>query len=579
MKRESDVWCAIDFETTSINKYSCEIVGLGICKFDIETGKIKEKEYLTVINAFTLLYPNSFVMHNASFDLHLLRRKDPCPSRPIHDTYLMAKHVNNLLPAFNLKSLAWFYFGETYLELAALKQWFREQNLSDDERYMNMSLPPKKLVEAYCLKDVEMTARLAHVFWKELKGNYAYELDRRTILHTCETEERGIAADLRFYQEYKRKGLRRITYNRRKGAAHMGTRANPMGHALRDHLKSLGESRTTTSGLTKADKTVLRDWRKRDKTIGSVERVRRDRHNISHFAEHVLAASVPLSNGIGIFHPNFIQSGAVTRRYRCAGFHGSQGVTVKGNTQNFPPVMREGIIARPGYEFWKLDLASIEARMFSAFMEILMGESVFAEMYRKDKNFNPYLWVIERCTRHGKVTKKHELYIPYKHGVLGRLYCSGAQRFATQLRDKFELDYTEGDCRDIYDSIDRNCPFIKRFQRFLLNLAESQGYLLDPFGACYFQPNHKPYEIVAHIHQGAAGNVLKWWMCEISEAMKETDDHIVNAVHDEFDCEIRKGNRPATRVKGYCEALQKLDLFGLPIMAEATRGKNWKECG
>lgn len=599
---KNNIWYALDFETTSTNKYCCKVVGLGVCEFNIETGDVRSSYfYADPFTAWDSTRP--CVMHNASFDLYLNQRAEAKIKAPVHDTYLMAKHVNNLLPAYDLKSLAWLFFGEPYLELLELKKWFRANKLSDDENYMDMSLPPKELVEVYCLKDVEMTAKLAHVFWKDLKDSYVYDLDRKTILRTLRTEARGLAADLDFYREYKRKGGRRVKYNRNMAKNRMGTEKNPMGDALRDHLASLGEDRVTPTNKTKADAVILRDWRKRDKAISSVARVRDVTHNISHFVNHILAVSVPLPweivnsfpgkekphtiigrsdqlhMDIGIFHPNFIQSGAVTRRYRCAGFYGTNNVKTKGNTQNFPPVMRQGIIARPGYEFWKLDLSSIEARMFSSFMETLLGEDEFAKRYRKDPFFNPYLYVIEKCTGHGKVTKKHELYTPYKHGVLGRLYCSGAKRFAKQLREKFELNYTIQDCQNIYSSIDANFPFIKKFQRYLLAMADQQGYLLDPFGAIYYRPSQKPYEIIAHLHQGAAGNVLKWWWNEIADSMERADDHVVNTVHDEFDCEIKKGNKPRQRAQGYCHTLKRLDLFGLPIRAEATKGKNWEACG
>jgi len=582
MKSEGNIWYAIDYETSDTNKHSCEVAGLGICEFNIETGKILDSRY---DNNYLMLVTRKdapLVMHNASFDIHLLQRGGFKVDCPIHDTLLMAKHINNLMPFFDLKSLAWHYFGEPYLELLELKKWFRSQGLSDDETYMDLTLPPVKLVAAYCLKDVEMTAKLAHIFWKDLKDNFAYELDRKTVPCTVDMEARGIAVDLKFCNEYKRKGARRAKYNRKVAAERMGTEKNPMGDALRDHLAELGETRTTATGKTQADDVVLRDWKGKDKVMGSVGRVREVEKHISTYINNMLAASVPLeaNENIGVFHPNFMQSGAVTRRYKCKGFYGSNGVKTKGSTHNFPADMREAVIARPGFELWKFDLGSIEARMFSAFLEMLMGDSTFAEMYRKDPNFNPYLWVVEQCTGRGKVTKKDKLYVPYKHGVLGRLYCSGPDRFASVLRDKFNLlDFTVDECKDIYRSIDKHCPFIKAFQRFLLNLAEAQGYLMDPFGAIYYRPDHKPYEIIAHLHQGAATMVLRWWWIRVHKAAQKVGDYPVNNLHDEFDCEIWKKNKPASRAKGYCKIIEKLDLFGLPLRAEASRGKNWKECG
>ena len=601
-KTKNNTWYAVDFETSSVNKYACKIVGLGVQEFDIETGKLGPRWYgcidkdpfdpvaslvdaLEILHAVVEDYP--FVMHNATYDMHLLQRVGVAIGLGnMHDTYLMAKHVDNAMPAYDLKSLSWQWFGEPYLELVKLKAWFRKNNLVDDENYFDLSLAPKSLVGPYCLKDVKMTAKLAHLFWKTVKGDYAYELDTNTLPRTLRTEQHGVCADLDFFKNYVRKQKRRVKSNSSKARQDLGIseKQSPKGKALQQRLAELGETEKTPSGQLRSADPVLRTH-KNNQAIRSVRLIRKDSSSVSGYPQTILNIATPLPDNdrYGRFHISLMQSGAVTRRYKGKGFYGDAGAIEKGNPQNFPrrdkSDMRKGICAPPGYEFWKLDLASIEARMFSAFMELLMDESVFSDLYRKEEFFNPYLWVVEQCTTHGKVTKKHELYTPYKHAVLGRLYCAGPGRLAVQLRDVFELDYSEDDCREIYRSIDRACPFIKKFQRYLLRLAESQGYISDPFGAKYTLPAHKNYEIIAHIHQGAAGMVLKWWWEQIEGPMLEAGDYIVNTVHDEFDCEILKGRSATKRVKSYCDVLDKLDLFGIPIKAEADKGQNWWDCG
>jgi DNA polymerase I-like protein with 3'-5' exonuclease and polymerase domains len=424
--------------------------------------------------------------------------------------------------------------------------------------------------------------------WLEL--NYAHDLDSNMIYPIMRMEEAGLCAHLDFYTDFARRGKRRVRYNRRRAREGMGIEGNPMGSALRSRLATLGETRTTKTKQVRADDVVLRDWENKDASVGAVMRVRRDEKLVNTYAQNIIAVAKehPILGGRGIFHANFVQSGAVTRRFRCRGFYGDKGTIRKGNTQNFSDEMKEGIVARPGYLFYKMDLASIEARMFSAYISTLLGVDAFTKRYLADPWFNPYLWVIEQCTGEGKVSKKHELYTPYKHGVLGRLYGSSPNRFSIQLREDFELDYSADDCADIFHRIDRACPFIRRFQRYVVSNVERQGYISDLFGARYYVPKRESYKAVAYLCQGSAGMVLKWWWHEIEPKMIEAGDLITNTVHDELDCELscsrpvaQKVGSPRSRIKRYAAALGPLrDLFGLPIVAEVFGPvRNWLDAG
>jgi hypothetical protein len=234
----------------------------------------------------------------------------------------------------------------------------------------------------------------------------------------------------------------------------------------------------------------------------------------------------------------------------------------------------------------KFDLASIEARLFSAFMEILMDESYFADRYREDDNFNVYVLVLQRCAGEPKATKKHELYTPYKHGVLGKLYGSGPKRFSAQLRNDFDLHYTVDECVDIHKSISTEFPFVPRFQKLCQRIAEEQGYIMDMYGTEYQIPEQDAYKTVNTLCQGCAGMVLKdWWGRLEKERTKQGKiDLLFNTVHDELDVLMSKakGKRHAQkRAKAYCDCAREIDRFGLPIVADDEKGlvDTWGSAG
>lgn len=586
-------WVALDFETSDTNAFTCEFAGVGIQWFDPEGRDEEPSTYIPKEQGWEACLGNvvfglPIVMHNASFDLTLLHRLGIRPETDIHDTMLMAKHIHNNWPCYDLKSLAWYHFSDTYQPLLNLRNWFREQRVHvDDEQDMDYTKAPVELVAPYCKHDIEMTVALTRLFWPKLKDHYAYNLDAECIRYDNDMKERGLVANLKFYQDTARLGKRRMRYNLDRAREHMGVEGNPKGNALQEHMKKLGESRLTKTKRIATGDVVLRDWKGKDKGIGSIMRVKADEKNVNTYALNVLAVATPMEKHpeLGVFHAQHQQSAAVTRRYKCRGLHGRNGVVAKGQVQNFPPIMREGIVCPPGYEFWKEDMASIEARMFSGMMSLLIGEDHFAKLYRDDPWFNVYLHVLSECAGVHGATKKHELYTPYKHGTLGRLYGSSAKRFSIQLRDDFGIDYSIDRCSEIYATIDRKFPFIRKFQGMLTALAMKQGYVVDPFGAIYYVPKDETYKVVAYINQGAAGMVLKWWWHEVWNLMianreKGFDDYIFNTVHDEFDFAIQKKGNTKKRAQSYGDVLEKLDLFNLPLRAEVIGPvSNWREAG
>jgi hypothetical protein len=212
-------------------------------------------------------------------------------------------------------------------------------------------------------------------------------------------------------------------------------------------------------------------------------------------------------------------------------------------------------------------------------MNIFLGFDFYCEKYKADDKFNMYLYVIENHTEHGKVTKKDPLYIAYKHGCLGVQYGVGVDTFHKTMVENFELPYSWDECNEIYKTIRGECPEFSRLQRAVSSIVESQGYIEDDFGARYYVPEGA-YKGVNYYCQGCAGNVLKWWVIETAKLMEGTKDYVWGLVHDEQDAAIWNDRGAKKRVKSYCDVLSKLDIFSLPIIAEASGlVDNWADCG
>lgn len=593
-----DHWFSIDFETSSQNRYSCKIDRICVARFSMETGradqlwdfsfrpglhldvaKVTPTSHVDLRLMDLMSLPHPKVAHNAGFELWLMEQRLGIKMNgPLHDTYQMAKHWRNDLPAYDLKSLSWWVFGDLYHPLTRLRQWIHKANLEgEDDIEFDMTKCPDKLVHDYCYHDVRMTARLASFFYPNVKDNYAYQQDTAVIPLNTKMEGKGITADVEFYKRFIKLGNRRIGRNVKQAsnALDIEDGRKPTGKALREHLGKRGETRKTPTQMVKSDDVVLRDHTDSE-AVRAVQRIRRDQKQVNTYAVNILK----VVNDKSMFHPNLMQSGAVTRRYRSRGFYGDNGMIVKGNVQNFPrgPGIRSGIIVPPGFAFVKLDLASIEARLGAHAMSLFIDFDFYCERYTKNDNFNVYLYVIENHTTHGKVSKKDNIYTAYKHGILGVQYGVGLNTFHKTMVDNFNLPYTFDECADIYNTIRHECPEFSQLQRAVSSIIQKQGHVLDDFGAIYYVPESESYKGVNYYCQGCAGNVLKAWWLELDKIMKE--DYIFNVVHDEFDVAVKRGEGSRGRVRDYCHILNKLDLFELPIVAEASGlCDNWSQTG
>ena len=586
--KSSDIWITMDFETSDQNVYACDIDRICVGFFNIKTGKMLSAEDINFRKSKSLKKlkwymsrPNPKVAHNAAFERHLLNRLGVDIAGDVHDTYMMAKHWRNNLPAYDLKSLAWWLLGDIYAPLIKLRKWIYQRNLSgEDDIDFDMTKTPDKLTHDYCMHDIKITARLAAKLYPSVQDCYPYWMDIELIPHVVDAETSGMLANREYYEKFVVEGndYINVRMDRARELLNVPDHKKPTGTALREHLAERGEQRTTKTGMIKADTTVFRDHTDSEAVVCIAELKSRQK-DVNTYAVNILR----VLDDRNIFHPNFHQSAASTRRFKSSNLYSDTGVIAKGQVQNFPrgPGIRSGITVPKGYGFQKYDLMSIEARMGAYLMSYLLDERWFLEQYLKSDNFNIYIHVGSDCEGR-QLSKKEDIYSAYKHGVLGIQYGVGDATFYETLHDKFGLPYTLSDCVDIRKNIHKNYPMFGELQTATKRLIEKQGYIMDPFGDIYYTPMNRIYKGVNDFCQGSAGNTLKWWWnewCKTPE-YKDSPDYIFNTVHDELDAAMYLDKYVKDRTEAYCGVLKKLDIFELPILAETSDYvANWGEAG
>ncbi|MEM4720682.1 MAG: DNA polymerase [Candidatus Methanomethylicaceae archaeon] len=575
-------WIGFDFETSSPNKYACDIDCCGIVvmhDFRVVTRKFIENKnpnsFQKAIQKMFDTHDGTPVCHNASFDLHLLKRIGVSLKRPCHDTLLMASHWRNDLPSFSLKNLAWVLLEDVHPPLTKILPYAKKGDGATD---FYITDAPLHLKKDYCLYDAYLTALLAENLYPLVEDIEAYQMDIRLLPHLLSTEEHGVMVDIPLLESLeavlKQDVKQHLAFLRKKFG--LDESASPMGTALQKYLASSRYklSTTKTSKITTAAKHL--EQYKKDPVIYAVLEVKRKQKILSTFVENFLQAA----RGNGKFHPGFRQSAAITRRFTCSSLYSDDGTITKGQTQNIPrdKEIRSVIIVPEGFKLLKLDLASIEARLASHAMAVLLDFDFYAKKYRECKNFNLYMFVIETHTPHGKVDKTSPIYQAYKQAVLGILYGIGESTFANSLIENHRLPYSYEEGVAIYRSVLRECPEFRELQRAFTSINRNQGYIVDDFGAVYFLPIEEEYKGVNYYCQGCAGNILKWWWLAIADLIQKNQakDYIFNTVHDELDMAVFLDESAKQRASAYENVLSRLDRFSLPIIAEASElVDNW----
>ena len=93
-------------------------------------------------------------------DLVLYRHSYPICEQNRHDLFLIAKTVAPDLPAYSLKFLSWFYFGDFHYPEMQIMEWLKKNGKE------SLYQAPKELLKNYCLHDVFQTKELFLLFWE-----------------------------------------------------------------------------------------------------------------------------------------------------------------------------------------------------------------------------------------------------------------------------------------------------------------------------------------------------------------------------------------------------------------------------
>lgn len=626
----------LDTETSGVYPHHGDrICGIGIGPFDADINyyipirhqnhsgplaNLPEENVLHWLRDLGALPDKKWGMHNAKFDLTMLRYDGIEIAGPVIDTMLMAHGLDGNRFNYELDSLALTYipnFDKTYVSKLAdyIKQTQPTLTLPDESKSMaNYSLIPIWEMAPYACGDIQTTRDLAKVLDGIPKkgrvtnqGNPAWtqrELmahDMKVMRVLFEMEWNGVRVNVERCQRLKDQAEGEMNYYADKLKRLSGFSFSPLTWSVLDKAFSEAGGKVKYWSLPKDKK----GKQKLDQfTAVKEESTGRPCWNamaVYKYVEEFKATKNERAMEWVLAYREFTQrqrlvatnldsylSGIDERRRLHGQFHlhrvltgrlsssnpnlqnickpkGTldqkllEKLTGEKNDEALNRQMRSLFTVERGNAWVSMDFSQIEYRAAAYFAQ----DQTIIQRYRNDPNTDYHAATAEIC---GITDRDHA-----KTANFGTLYQMGAKSLGSLLM------VPENEARAILHRIYQARPALKLFVNKMLAWAEKNCYVQNPFGrVCGVQSNYA-YKAVNYLVQGFVGDMMR-------EALVNVYDYIqVNkwpvkmllTVHDELDFEM-----PTESVREYAPELARVMCSSqmmptVPILCDIEVGKDW----
>ncbi|MFL2869029.1 MAG: DNA polymerase I [Prochlorococcus marinus] len=597
---------AIDTETTSLNPFKAELVGLGFCfgeslkdivyipighknKEDdlIEINQINQLKIEEVIFALQDWFSsneNPKTLQNAKYDRLILLRHGIILNGVVIDT-LLADYICDATLKHSLDEIAYREFG------------FKPKSFSDVvKKGEDFSYVDIKSASIYCGMDVYLTRKLAIIYINRLKETsiklikLLKEVEQPLEQVLAEIESTGIIIDTPYLKDLSLELTKKLNTIEKEVYNIAGNEFNlsspkQLGELLFEKLDlDRKKSRKTKTGWS-TDAAVLE---KLESDHPIVKMIIEHRTLSKLLNTYVDALPQLIEKETGRVHTDFNQAVTATGRLSSSNPN-LQNIPVR---TEFSRRIRKAFLPQNDWKLLSADYSQIELRILTH----LSGEEVLKNAYLKNEDVHSLtakilfekdaIDVDER--RIGKTIN------------FGVIYGMGAQRFARSTGvSLIEAKYFLSKFKERY-------PAVFKFLEYQERLALSQGFVETLLGRRrYFHFNKNglgrllgtpPNEIdlttarragmeaqqlraAANAPiQGSSADIIKVAMIKLHSSLKQTGlaAKILLQVHDELVLEVNPKDLEETKllVQNTMENAVKLSV---PLIVETGVGVNWME--
>ncbi len=566
---------AIDCETTSLDEYSAELVGIGIAATPYHVYYIDCRTTLSatdVVAALNKIFHEQHIAltgHNIKYDLHVLNRYGLAIPELDFDTLIASWLLNAHERSHNLDDLSRRHFNKEKIPVESL--------IGKGRTARTMADAPVDAVARYCAEDVEYTLRLKEVFASQLKetgmSDLLYHLemplipvlfrmenwgvyintDRLMALKThidaslASKEQEIYAMAGRTFNINSPKQLSDVLFHdlklpkQRKGKQHMSTRADVMEEL--SLLHPIAQKILEYRQCEKLRSTYLETLPKQIRSDGRV-------------------------------HCHFVQSGTATGRLSCQ----------DPNLQNIPVRTELGKEIRaafgpqyPGWVYISADYSQIELRILAH----LSQDPVLVKSFKENLDIHamtaselfsvPLDQVTEEMRRRAKIVNFGVIYGQQAFGLAKELRISNKE--AQQFIDFYFSRYKN--VRAILDEAKN-----KAHKTGMAETLTGRRRLLPDINHHDFIVRSTQERLAINTpFQGTAADMIKKAMISLDQwlAQHHMRTKMVLQIHDEllFEAPESEVDLLLPTIRSMMESVMELSV---PLRVEISIGKNWKEC-
>ncbi|MCB4400719.1 DNA polymerase I [Synechococcus sp. MU1625] len=598
---DSSLPVAFDTETTDLNPFRAELVGVGICwgeglddlayiPLGHKGSEDSNPEQLPLETVLTALAPwlassnHPKTLQNAKYDRLILLRHGVALEGVVIDT-LLADYLRDAAAKHGLELMAEREFGfqpTAFTDLVGKKQTFAD-----------VPLEPASL---YCGMDVHVTRRLAPLLHSQLEAMgpqllpllQQVEQPLEPVLALMEST--GIRVDVPYLKglsEEMGTTLQRLESEAKEAAGVDFNLASP---------KQLGELLFNTLGLDRKKSRRTKTGFSTDATV--LEKLGNDHPVVPLVLEHRVLSKLKstyidalpqlVEAETGRVHTDFNQAVTATGRLSSS----------NPNLQNIPVRteysrrIRKAFLPQEGWTLLSADYSQIELRILTH----LSGEEVLQEAYRSGDDVHA---LTARLLLDKDEVSPDERRLG-KTINFGVIYGMGAQRFAR------ETGVNQSEAKEFLAKYKQRYPKVFAFLELQERLALSRGYVETILGRrrpFHFDRNglgrllgKDPLEIDLDVArrggmeaqqlraaanapiQGSSADIIKVAMVQLQDALRRQGlpAQLLLQVHDELVLEVAPHALEATRDLVVQTMEQAVEL-SVPLVVEAGVGANWME--
>ena len=568
IKSSKDNYVAIDTETDGVRWIIHRAFGVAVAWDDQyiflrneDYGKENVAEFL---NDLYLLDNKTIVMHNAEFDLHIIRETYGVDILPLHlIDALRVAHILDTAADHSLKGWGTYVYGPSVSINEDILKTYK-----DAYKPKSYAQIPRTILDPYACMDVALTKCLCEAFVESARAMspkwFTYE--HALIPIVMQISRNGILLDFE-YMHSLRKELKRKLFNLQQEMFEVaGTLIKPgSSDSIADFmynesidgfdLKSIG-GKVKAKGTADVDmlKSLMGDLSGDNPRAAKIAQLilewRKFNKQLTTYVEKMEADSIN-----GRIYADFNALGTRTGR-----FSGSNP-----NMQNIPRDKTIKRLFRPDEEFYEFDYSQLEYRLAG----VRSSERKIMEAYINGIDFHSvtasglFGVPVDQVNKEQRDVGKTINFLT--------LYGGSAKSLA------LKADVPLADAKIYHAKYWDNYPSLKGYIDDCMRDAETNRYVYTMFGRkvpifnlWYAAPN---YEI-----QGTGGDMIKISLIRVNEIIKGTGAKIRNTVHDsifldEFEPSMVRQVKEAMEAYNFSSEELGLDM---PIEVGITTYKdNW----